>query len=469
MRPSRGVGAPAATPHQRLVLGTAVASSCLVIIDANAVGLALPAIARELGGGLVTQQWVMDGYLLTLGAFILAAGALADRFGRERVLAAGTLAFALTSVLCGVAWSDGVLVAGRLAQGAAGAVITPSALALITAAAEGPVRGRLIGQWTAWTTAAAVASPFIGGAAVDLASWRLVFLLSLIPAALMWRPLVVLRRAAPPMPLRAEPFDGVAAALGVVGLGGVVVGLIEQGCLGWTHPLILTALSVGGSAIILFALRQRRARLPQLPLALFAERNFAAGNAATLWAYAGLGIGSFLVGLHLQQRLGLSAFAAGVGMLPSLLPLVLLSGRAGRLAARIGPRLPMALGPAASAVGFVWLALAVPPLDYLRDVLGPLVILGLGLAIMVSPLTTAVLSAVPADSAGVASAVNNAVARIAALLAIGASGAIVGGELDDDGFSRGMAATAVLLAASAVTSALWITNAGERRTQDGAR
>ncbi|WP_208709273.1 MFS transporter [Sinomonas sp. R1AF57] len=440
----------------RRVLGVAVASSCLVILDGQGVGLALPAVERELGGGLVLQQWVMDGYLLTLGALLLAAGAVADRFGTERVLAAGTLWFTLTSLVCGLAPEGWVLVAGRLAQGAAGAVITPSALALITAAAHGTTRLRLIAQWTAWISAASVAAPFVGGAAVDLGSWRLVFLVNVLPAALMWRPLARLRRGAIRPPRRAAPFDVASAALSVGGLGALVLGLIVAAGTGFADPAVIVSLVGGAVLVAVFLVRQRSSADPQIPLGLFREPAFSAGNAATFWAYGALGLGSFIVGLYLQQRMGMSAFLAGLGMLPSTVPMLFLSGRSARLAAKRGPRLPMSVGPAVAAVGFVWLALAQPPLVYLRDVFGPMVLLGIGLALMVAPLTTTVLSAVPAGAEGAGSAVNNAVARIASLVAIGASGAIVGGTLDDAGFGRAAAVTAVLLALAAATSAVWI-------------
>ena len=443
----------------RRILFVAIASSCLVIIDSSAVSLALPAIQRELGGGLVLQQWVVDGYLLTLGALILAAGALADRFGTERLLAAGTLWFTVTSLVCGLAPTGWVLVAGRLAQGAAGAVITPSALALITAAATGVTRTRLIGLWTAWISAASVAAPFFGGAAVDLGSWRLVFLINLVPAVLMWRPLARLRREGRPPAPAAEPFDVVSAVLTACGLGGVVLSLITQSSLGWGHPLVIASLAAGMLLMVLYVLRQRRSASPQLPLELFRSRAFAAGNASTLWAYGALGLGGFLVGLYLQQRMGLTAFEAGMGMLPATIPMLLLSTPVSRLMTRTGPRLPMAVGPAVAGAGYAWLALAVPPLAYWRDVFGPMALLGLGLGIMVAPLTSTVLSAVPPGSEGVGSAVNNAVARIASLVAIGAAGAIAGGVLDDAGFRRGAAATAILFATAAVTSAVWIPTA----------
>ncbi|MDQ4503219.1 MFS transporter [Sinomonas sp. ASV322] len=445
------------TSLQRRVLFVAICSSCLVILDASAVNLALPAMMRELGGGLAFQQWVVDGYLLTLGAFILAAGSVADRYGRARVLGIGVIAFTATSLVCGFAWNDWVLVAARLLQGTAAAVVTPSALALITASSDGPVRARMIGLWTAWTSAAAVAAPFVGGAAVDLATWRLVFLVNVIPAALMWRPLVQLRKAVPP-PAPSGRLDALGAGLAVVALGGIVLGLIEQGARGWADPIVVVCLSVGVVAGIAFAVRQRVAATPMLPLSLFRERNFAAGNLSTWWAYGALGVGFFILGLYLQQRMRLTAFEAGLGLLPATLSLLFLSPTAARIGARIGPRLPMALGPGLGAAAFAWIALETPPLNYWRDILAPVILFGIGLSIMVAPLTAAVLNAVPVTSSGIASAVNNAVARVASLVCIAAAGGIMGGLLDDVGFRRGMLATAVLLAASAATSAAWIRN-----------
>ncbi|WP_415853643.1 MFS transporter, partial [Sinomonas sp. G460-2] len=395
------------TPLQRRVLFVAVLSSCLVILDSSAVNLALPAMGRELGGGLVFQQWVVDGYLLTLGALILAAGSVADRYGRARVLEIGVVAFTVMSVVCGLAWNEWVLVVARVLQGTAAAVVTPSALALIMASAGGTIRARMIGLWTAWTSAAAVAAPFVGGAAVDLATWRLVFLVNVIPAALMWRPLGALRRGAPPPTLEGR-LDVLGAVLGVVSLGGLVLGLIEQGARGWNDPLVVVCLVVGVAAGAGFVVRQRTTAFPMLPLALFRERNFAAGNVSTLWAYGALGMGFFVLGLYLQQRMGLHAFEAGLGLLPATLSLLFLSPTAARVGARIGPRAPMALGPAIGALAYAWMALETPPLDYWRDILGPVILFGLGLSIMVAPLTAAVLGAVPVESSGIGSAVNNA-------------------------------------------------------------
>lgn len=447
------------THKQRRVLFVAVCSSCLVILDGTGVNLALPAMARELGGGLAFQQWVVDGYLLTLGALILAAGTVADRYGRARVLETGVIAFTTTSLICGLAWNAWILVAARVLQGTAAAVVTPSALALIMASAGGEVRARMIGQWTAWTAGASIAAPFVGGAAVDLATWRLVFLVNIVPAALMWYPLVVLRREAP----KRQPsgrFDALGAALAVVGLGGLVLGLIEQGSSGWGNPIVVAVLGAGAAACIGFVIRQRTAASPMLPLTLFGERNFAAGNLATLWAYGGLGMGFFVLGLYLQQRMRLHAFEAGLGLLPATLCLLFLSPASARLGARIGPRLPMALGPALAAGACVWMALAVPPLGYWRDIFAPVVLFGLGLAVMVAPLTSAVLGAVPTDDSGIGSAVNNAVARIASLVCIAAAGVIMGGNVDDAGFHRGLLAASVLFGASALSSALWIRNPG---------
>ena len=454
------------TQNQRRVLFVAVCSSCLVILDGSAVNLALPAMGRELGGGLAFQQWVVDGYLLTLGALILAAGTIADRYGRARLLEIGIVAFAVTSIVCGLSWNAWMLVAARVLQGTAAAVVTPSALALIMASAGGGVRARMIGQWTAWTAAASVAAPFIGGAAVDLATWRLVFLINIVPSALMWHPLAVLRREAPP-PDRAGRLDALGAGLAVVGLGGLVLGLIEQGAAGWANPFVIVCLAVGVAGCVAFIARQHKAAAPMLPLGLFRERNFAAGNLATLWAYGGLGMSFFVLGLYLQQRMGLRAFEAGLGLLPATLCLLFLSPTAARLGARIGPRLPMALGPAFAACSCGWMAFEVPPLNYWRDILAPVVLFGLGLALMVAPLTAAVLGAVPTEDSGIGSAVNNAVARIASLVCIAAAGAIMGGKVDDAGFQRGLAASGLLLAASALSSALWIRNPARAETSVG--
>jgi MFS family permease len=325
----------------------------------------------------------------------------------------------------------------------------------------------MIGQWTAWTAAASVAAPFLGGAAVDLGTWRLVFLVNLVPAALMWRPLVRLRRAAPPVLGRAGRLDLAGAVLGVIGLGCLVFGLIEQGAQGWGSPLVVACLAIGLAATAAFLARERSTPHAMLPLGLFRERNFGAGNLATAWAYGGMGLGFFLLGLYLQQRMRLTAFEAGLGLLPSTLCLLALSPAAARLGSRIGPRLPMAVGPAAGAAACAWMASERPPLDYWRDIFAPVVLFGLGLAVMVAPLTSAVLGAVPVAQSGIGSAVNNAVARVASLLCVAAAGSIMGGVLDDVGFRRGLLASAALLGASALTSGAAIRNpAQDRSTAD---
>jgi EmrB/QacA subfamily drug resistance transporter len=454
------------TPQQRRVLVVAILASFVVILDGSVVNLALPAINRELGGGLSAQQWIVDAYLLTLGALILVAGSLSDLFGRARILQWGLLGFTATSVVCGLATSSGQLIAARSLQGVAGALLVPSSLALIMDAFQGRAQGKAIGQWTAWTAVAVLVAPLVGGAAVDLASWRLVFLFNLLPAAVCW-PLL---RGLVPEGLRRPPaqVDWGGAALAVIGLGGTVFALIEQGPLGWSSPLVLVPLVLGILALIGFVVHERRTPAPMMPPALFAGRNFPVGNIATLLIYGAMSLGFFVLALYLQMVAGWSATLAGIALLPPTALLLVASSRFGALAGRFGPRFFMAAGPAVGAGGFLLLLLVRPPVDYWWQVLPGLLVFGLGLAMTVAPLTSAILGAVDPERSGVGSAVNNAVARVAGLVTIALAGLVVGGELTTQGLHRSMAVTAGLLLLGAAVSGVGISNAeGLERSRKG--
>lgn len=404
------------------ILGTTVAS-----VDATAVNVALPAIARELGGGLPGQVWVTNAYLLTLAAFILIAGSLADVFGERRVFAVGVAAFGVASVLCAIAPSIGFLIGARALQGLAGALLTPASLAIIIAVFPANERGAAIGTWTAWGGIGFLVGPLLGGQLVDALSWRAVFAIN-VPLVLLT--LELARRHVPGEGRRAPGerrprLDVAGATLCAAGLAGPTFALIEQPRLGWGHPAIWGAAAGGLVVLALFLRREARVAEPMLPLALFRRRNFAWGNLETLFLYAGLGVFSLFLGLFLQQAAGFSALAAGAtGVVPTLVMFVL-SRRFGALADRLGPRRFMAAGPLLAGTGLLLLLRLDTTVDPLPD-LGPaLLMFSLGLAVTVAPLTTAVLADADEERAGIASGVNNAIARTASLLATAAVGAVL--------------------------------------------
>jgi len=441
--------------RRRAVLVVAILASFVAFLDGTVVNVALPAITDELGGGLAVQQWVVDGYLITLGALILVAGSLADRIGRARSMMIGLVGFGVTSLLCAVAPTAEVLIVARMLQGAAGAILVPSSLALIIATVRGAAQAKTIGAWTAWTGTATIAGPVLGGLLVDAGSWRYVFALNVLPILVT---IVLLRRLGHVDTGSRVPIDGVGAVLGVVGLGGPVFALIEQERLGAAHPLVLGALVVGLAALAAFVVWERRAPHPMLPLSLFASRNFTVGNIATAFVYGALSFGFFALGLFLQQSLGFSATLAGLATLPPTILLLLFSQVSGSLSARFGPRLFMGLGPLVAGGGFLLMVGVREPADYLTQLLPGILLFGLGLAVTVAPLTSTILGAVASEHSGVGSAVNNAVSRIAGLVAIAATTLVVGDTLDDGGFSRAALATAVLLILGGLVSLLGIRN-----------
>ncbi|MBM3717158.1 MAG: MFS transporter [Actinobacteria bacterium] len=449
------------TREQRIVLAVAVLASFVSFLDGTVVTVALPAIAEDLGGGLSTQQWVVDAYLVTLGAFILVAGSLSDVLGRVLVLRIGLLGFAATSVAIAAAPSPEFLIVARALQGVAGALLVPSSLALITSMFRGAAQARAIGIWTGATTVAMIAGPLIGGVFVDLLSWRLVFLVNVVPVAVtMW----LLTRVPPADHRRPDArVDVLGAVLCAVGLGGIVFALIEQSVLGWSSPAIWMPLAIGILSFTGFLVRQHRGRDPLMPLDLFRARNFWAGNLATVFVYAALSLNGFVLSVYLQQGAGLSATLAGLASVPSTLLMIALSSRMGALAGRFGPRLFMTVGPVVMAVGALLLLSVREDFDYWTQVLPGVVVSGLGLTMTVSPLTAAVLGAIESERSGIASAVNNAVSRVAGLLAIAAVSAVVGGSLDLDGFHRAAVVTAVLLALGGVAAFVGIRNRREER------
>jgi EmrB/QacA subfamily drug resistance transporter len=411
---------------RRLLLTACVLGSGVAFLDQTVVNVALPALRDDLGTGLAAQQWVVEAYLLTLSALLLLGGSLGDELGRRRVFEAGLLGFGLTSLLCGLAPSAGWLIAGRALQGVSGALLVPASLALITVAFPPEERGMAIGRWIAWTGVAFVAGPLAGGLLVDLFSWRWVFYLNVPLVALT---LVLLRRAMPePDRGAGGSVDVAGAALCALGLAGLVFALTEEPARGWGDPVVAGPLVGGALLLAAFLRHEARTRFPMLPLGLFRTRNFTVGNAATLTIFGGLGATTFFVTIYLQQVAGYEAVEAGLALVPVTLVMWLLAARFGGLADRLGPRVFMSAGPLVAGSGLLWLGRLGAEPDYARDVLPPVLVFGLGLAMTVAPLTNAVLGAVAPARAGVASGTNNAVARVGSLVSIAAVGAVVSGS-----------------------------------------
>ena len=451
---------PALT-RNRLVLVACILGSVIVFVDSTIVNVALPAIQRDLGGGLALQQWVVDAYLLTLGSLLLVGGSLGDLFGPKRLFTIGLVAFGMASVLCAAAPTGTFLIAARAIQGATGAVLTPAGLAVITGTFEGEERGAAVGTWTAWTGIAFVIGPLAGGWIVTHSSWRWVFFVN-VPFVAVTLALVAY---AVPSRVRSGPrphIDVIGACLCALGLAGPVFALIEAPTRRFGDPLIVAALVGGVVLLVLFVLWERRCSAPMLPLRLFRLRNFSFANAETVLVYAGLSTLTFFLVLFLQQIAGYSAVKSGLALMPVTAVMFLLSRRVGRLSMRYGPRLFMGVGPLIAAAGVAATAQLGPTFAYWTELFPPLIVFSLGLSLIVAPLTSTVLSDAGASDAGVASGVNNAVARVAGLLGIAVVGAAVAGSsnnLDLDGFRLAMRITAALVAAGGFVGLVGIRNA----------
>jgi len=436
------------TDPKRLALAAAIMGSFVAALDSTAVNVALPAIREDLGGGLATQQWVANGYLLTLGSLILIGGSLGDIFGARRIFSIGVAGFGAVSLLCALAPTVEVLIAGRALQGMFGALLTPSSLAVIVGAFGPRERGAAIGSWTAWSGIAVIIGPLAGGWLVDVASWRWIFAINVpfvVLTLLLVRRAVAVRERA----TSRAPVDWWGAALTMLGLAGPVLGLIRQPEAGWSSAQVWGPFLAGFVLLSAFVVRERTTRFPMLPLGMFRRRNFAFANLQTLFMYGGLSAAFFFLILFLQQVVGYSALEAGLATMPPSLVLFFLSRRAGRLADRFGPRLFMAGGPLLSAAGLLLLLRVDADPSFIGDLLLPLVVFSLGLAACVAPLTATVLADADDSNAGIASGVNNAIARVAGLLAVAAVGAVVAGQfgstLDDRLADRRLAAPAALL------------------------
>jgi EmrB/QacA subfamily drug resistance transporter len=406
----------ASGPGRWVMLGTVLGSS-LASIDATVVGIALPAIGQDFHTGLADLQWVVTAYTLTLAGLLLFAGSLGDKYGRKRIFLTGVVWFALASALCGVAPDAPVLIAARAVQGIGAALLTPGSLAIIEASFHPDDRGKAIGAWSGFSGVGTAVGPFIGGWLIQAVSWRLIFVINLPLAALVVA--VGLRH----IPESRDPdvtgkLDVAGGVLVTAGLIGLTYGLIEGPGTGWLKPAPLAALIAGVALLTAFVAWERRAPSPMLPLTLFSSAQFTSANVVTFVVYAALGGALFLLPIQLQEVSGYTALEAGISLLPVTVIMLALSARSGALAARIGPRLQMTAGPLVIAAGLALFTRVGYSGNYLTEVLPAVVVFGFGLAINVAPLTSTVLAAVPAEHAGMASAVNNDVARAASLIAV---------------------------------------------------
>ncbi|HVB44920.1 MAG TPA: MFS transporter [Streptosporangiaceae bacterium] len=449
----------------RWVVAVTVLGSGIAALDATVVNIALPTIGRDFRTGVAALQWVMNGYTLTLAAFLLIGGSLGDRLGRRRVYSIGIVWFALASAACGFAPTAEFLILTRVFQGVGAALLTPGSLAILESSFVPADRGKAIGAWSGFGGVATAAGPLLGGYLISAASWRWIFFIN-VPIAAVVVALTV-RHVPESRDLTVTgTIDYPGALAAVVFLTGVTFAFIEAPTLGWSSPAVVMMAVVGVAGLAAFVVREYRTAAPMLPLAIFRERQFAATNAVTFIVYAALTGATFLLPVELQVVAGYSPLASGLALLPLTLIMLTLSARSGRLATRIGPRLQMSAGPVVVGAGLGLLTLATHGSRYAVYVLPAVIVFGLGLAITVAPLTSTAMSSAPAERSGLASAINNDVARFGGLLAVAVLPALAGitgtAYLHPDALAAGFR-TAVLISAGmcaggGLLAALTITN-----------
>jgi EmrB/QacA subfamily drug resistance transporter len=470
-----GPGLALSSTQGRWVVAVTVLGSGIAALDATVVSIALPSIGREFGTGVGALQWVVSGYTLTLAAFLLVGGSLGDRIGRRRVYGIGVVWFAVASVLCGVAPGAGFLIVTRLLQGVGAALLTPGSLAILQASFAPLDRARAIGAWSGLGGVATAAGPLVGGYLITVASWRWVFFINVPIAAVV---VLLGARHVPEShdPDVTGPIDVPGALLGVTFLAGTTFAFIEAPTLGWSSPLVQAMAVLGALALVAFLVVEHRSNAPLLPLRMFRTRQFAATNAVTFVVYAALAGATFLLPVELQVVSGYTPLASGLALLPITIIMLTLSARSGQLATRIGPRLQMSVGPLVLAVGLALLVRATDGTTYIVYVLPAVLVMGLGLATTVAPLTSTAMGSAPAQHAGVASAVNNDVARVGGLLAVATLPALAGitgtSYLDPAalaaGFRTALVIAAVTCAAGGLLAAATIRNPRRTPHTDGA-
>jgi len=454
-----------ASARGRWVVAATVLGSGMASLDATVVGIALPAIGRDFHVGVSSLQWVVDAYTLTLAGLLLLGGTLGDSYGRRKMFSVGIVWFAVASLLCGLAPTAGVLIAARALQGVGGALLTPGSLSILQASFAQEDRSAAIGAWSGFGGVATAIGPFLGGWLISAVSWRLVFFINLPIAVAV---VAINTRHVPetkaPGPVPRLDVRGAACISGA--LAGITYGLIAASTYGWSSTQVLVPLILGAVLLGLFIMVEAREPQPMLPLGVFKSRQFTAANAVTFIVYAALGGLLFLVPVVLQVAHGYSPLEAGAALLPVTFIMLLLSSRSGALAARIGPRLQMSVGPLVLAVSFLLFIRIGGSGDYLTAVLPAVLVFGLGVAIMVAPLTATALAAAPADHAGIASAVNNDVARVGGLIAVAVLPALAGISGDSylhpavlgADFKTAALISAAVCAAGGVLAALTIRN-----------